>query len=298
MCRLFACVHSPGASALSSSQPLTAALGDELADQFLQLSTVHKDGWGAAAVESGPASGSGDRTFYQSTAALYADRAVFSSLADKPHTSLIIHERLASPGIALCLDNQQPFMDRGIAFAHNGTIGSAEGNIVHRPVSYRASLGLPNSVTMSDSKLYFEVFLAQLAAAQPESPASSVQPSSNHLVRALSAAIALLRREYPDASYNCLIQTADYTLVIRAHADSPKYSEGLRRIYAEAGWSDRIDTYFAIHHTRIARPDGTVTVAASSSGYTAVDSWPVLPNDHVLVISHKTGEAEIAAVKD
>ncbi len=273
MCRLFAYAH--GGDPVSMSEALEASILDE----FRLLAEVHRDGWGMATA------GPDGRSCYLSNRSAAADAAMFGTLASRALNSAIIHERLASPGIALVLDNQQPFMSGGLAFAHNGTIGNADGNIVDRPHSYRETLGLARSTTRSDSKLYGELFAHRLGLERRTEGAFS--PTPEELGLALSETIRLLRRDYPDSSYNNVIQTSDYTAITRAHAGAPVYGQGLRRIYEAAGWSDRIDSYFTIVYTSVAHADGTVFGVASSSGYPASDGWTELQNNTMLVFSHK-----------
>lgn len=273
MCRLFAYVH--GAPPLSMAEALDASI----LDQYRLLAEVHRDGWGMAT--AGPEG----RSYYLANRSAAGDAAMFKALASQAQNSVIIHERLASPGIGLVFENQQPFMSGSIAFGHNGTIGNADGNIVERPQSYREALGLAGSTTRSDSKLYGELFALRLGLNRRTDAAFS--PTPEELGRALSETIRLLRRDYPDSSYNNVIQTPDYTAITRAHADAPICGRGLRRIYEAAGWSDRIDSYFTILYTSVAHPDGTVSCVASSSGYRASDGWTELENNAVLVLSHK-----------
>lgn len=281
MCRLFAYAH--GGSALA----MRAALDAAVLDQFHSLSDVHRDGWGFAAL------GPGGRSHYVSNKSAVSDAAVFRALTEGDLTSCIIHERLASPGIDLGLDNQQPFVSRGIAFAHNGTISNAEGNIVLRPSSYREALGLVLSTTMSDSRLYADLFLKQLDKISVSPPGGPFLPGQEELVEALSASIRLLRRDFPDASYNCVIQTQAFTAIVRSHTAEPVYSEGLRRIYEKAGWADRIDSYYAIRYASLTSSDGSTTSVASSSGYPASDGWPTLENDSVLLIAHRDASLQV-----
>ena len=110
--------------------------------------------------------------------------------------------------------------------------------------------------------------------------------------QALALTIAQLRRDYPDASYNNVIETADFTFATQAHADKPKYSAGLRRIYEEAGWSRRIDSYYELGYMTIPHADGSVTSVASSSGFAASDHWNKLGNDTLLVISHRDASVQ------
>ena len=154
MCRLFAYVHA------GTQLPMRNALDSRILDEFRQLSAVHRDGWGMVS------SGQDGLSAYVSTLPAGDDGAMFESLLSRSVESSIVHERLASPGISLSLDNQQPFTFNGLAFAHNGSICNDSGNIVARPASWRESLGLPHSQTKSDSRLYAELFFLKLGALQ------------------------------------------------------------------------------------------------------------------------------------
>lgn len=281
MCRLFAYAHADSAVAIS------AALDVSVFDQFLSLSSVHRDGWGLAGL------GNGGRSQYLSNESALSDAAMFRVLTGQPLTSCIIHERLASPGIDLNLDNQQPFVSRGIAFAHNGTISNAGANIVQRSASYRESLGLFQSTTMSDSRLYADLFLKHLGENADLPPGGNYVPGEADFVGSLSATIRLLRRDFPDASYNCVIQTQEFTAIARAHTAKPVYSEGLRRIYEKAHWADRIESYYVIRYATFTSPDGSTTSVASSSGYPASDGWSELENDRVLLMSNRDASLQV-----
>ena len=189
---------------------------------------------------------------YLSSLSASDDGAMFESLLSRPVESAIIHERWASPGISLSLDNQQPFTANGLAFAHNGTICNAAGNIVDRPTSFRASLGLPHSQTMSDSRIYAELFFLTLSELQRERGPSEAAPDPEEVRLALSRTIDILRRDYPEASYNNLILTPDFTFATRAHSGQPCCSDILRRRYETQGWADR-STAISRSHTRASR---------------------------------------------
>jgi gamma-glutamyl hercynylcysteine S-oxide hydrolase len=285
MCRLFAYAHGGSEAAMG------ATLDAAVLDQFHALSGIHRDGWGFAAL------GPGGRSQYLSSKSALSDAALFRVLTEEPLTSCIIHERLASPGIDLDLDNQQPFVSRGLAFAHNGTISNAEGNIVQRPSSYRESLGLVRSTTMSDSRIYADLFLKRLGEILDTPPGRNYVGGQEDLVAALSEAIRTLRQDYPDASYNSVIQTQDFTAIARSHTAVPVYSQGLRRIYEKAGWADRIESYYVIRYATFSSPDGSTTSVASSSGYPASDDWHELENDSVLLISHNDASLRVLALQ-
>ena len=150
MCRLLAYVHS------GSTASMRQTLGDRALDEFRQLAEVHRDGWGAVWMVSNVLSS------YVSNNPASRDVKMFDALTTQRVDSAIAHERLASPGIGLLLENQQPFSSGGVAFAHNGTIGEDDINIVQRPAAYRNSLGLVHSTTMSDSRIYADLFFLHL----------------------------------------------------------------------------------------------------------------------------------------
>lgn len=276
MCRLFASVHSgPARSPLD-------ALGAWVVDDFRRLGEVHRDGWGAVWTAS-------DSLFsYHSTQPASRD-GLYGAVVTQPVGSLILHERLASPGIALSLDNQQPFTSGGLAFAHNGTLTNANGNIVNKPASYRRALGLAHSTTGSDSRIYAEVFFHHLASLV----SVGTPPTVAQVHRALGQTVGILRRDYPEASFNNLIETPEFTVVTRAHADRPQLSETLRHLYTEAGWAHHLDNYFEIGHTTVDHPDGGRTSAVSSSGYSAWETWTPVANNSMVVLSHRDASVEV-----
>ena len=285
MCRLLAYVHS------GSPLSMREALGDRLLDGFLNLAEVHRDGWGTARRASASLS------HYVTTRSALADKALFKAFAAEPTDSAIVHERWASPGIGLSLDNQQPFASGGLAFAHNGTIGNDAGNIVDRPASYRESLGLAHSTTMSDSRIYADLFFQKLAELSRDRQAADLASGVDEVRQALAATIAILRKDYPGATYNNVIETPDFTFATRAHAERPRTSEILQRRYKAAGWSDRIDSYYEIAYRTFSQADGSATSVASSSGYAASDPWDKLPNNRLLAISHRDAVIRILSLE-
>ncbi len=259
-------------------------LGDRVLGEFLQLAEAHRDGWGMVSASSGSLSS------HVSSRSALLDAATFGALTAQSIDSAIVHERWASPGIDLALDNQQPFSSAGVGFAHNGTIGNDRGNIVRMPASYRESLGLVHSTTTSDSRIYADLFFLQLAELRRtrqgrQSPEGN--SGDDEVRRALALTIARLRQDYPDASFNCVIETADFTFAARAHADNPQYSEWLRRRYKELGWADRIENYYELAYATLPHADGSTTSVVSSSGYASSDPWAKLGNNAILAISHR-----------
>lgn len=274
MCRLFAYIHA------GSKRSPWETLGAETWSQFRELSLVHADGWGTAWLSEGHWSR------YLSSRSLRSDPSLWQSFLTSPVGAAVIHERWASPGIARAPENQQPFFQGPWAFAHNGTIGTGEKNIVHRPTTYRSSLGIPGSTTMSDSKIYAEILFRQLGETTTSATVAAVH-------KALEHTIGVLRKDYPDASFNSILAGPDFTVLTRAHASSPVFSEKLCRCYEEAGWTDRIADYYELGFTKIVHADGSTTIAAASSGFRVRDTWTTLENNSCLILDHQTASVTI-----
>jgi predicted glutamine amidotransferase len=247
---------------------METALGARVLGEFQQLADVHRDGWGAVWRRSDGVS------HYRSNTAASRD-AMFGAMTAQPASSVVVHERWASPGIAVSLDNQQPFASNGVAFAHNGTIANDEGNIVHRSAAYRASLGLPPSAVMSDSRLYADLFFLHLR-----------EPSADGVLRALRLAVGALREDYPRASFNAVVETVQATFAVQAHETPPNPGAGVRRVYEKVGWAGCIASYYDLRYTTLTHEDGSKSAVASSSGYGSNDAWTLLGNDTVLVLPH------------
>jgi len=284
MCRLLAAVHA------GSNLSLDQALGSRALEKFQGLARVHRDGWGAVW-----RSGSSLSSYHTGTPTDH-DSVLFRALTGQPLGAVLIHQRWASPGLGLTLDFQQPFTGAGLAFAHNGTIANAEGNLAHRSAADLETLGLPGTSpeARSDSRLYADLFRVHLGrlGVGPRTP------SPAEVVAALTQTVAQLRRPYPEASFNVLVQTADHSFALEAHAAEPQASETLHRRYREAGWADQIASYYELRHTALRHSDGSVTRVAASSGWATTEAWDRLGNNRILVMSHRDGGAETVELGD
>jgi gamma-glutamyl hercynylcysteine S-oxide hydrolase len=108
-----------------ADHPVTAAeaLGDDVLERLMALSTIHSDGWGAAWFASEGGSVRTQRS--QASAATDPDFTTF--LHDVPLQCCLLHLRLASPGMGLGIEDNHPFVRDGFAFAHNGAIFPPSG---------------------------------------------------------------------------------------------------------------------------------------------------------------------------
>ncbi|OZG67721.1 glutamine amidotransferase [Bifidobacterium aquikefiri] len=289
MCRLL------GYATDGRNLSLEEVLGHEAVVEFREISRIHNDGWGAAllaATQDEPFSKDGgapspetENRYYRSTVEAALDPA-FEAFARQPARGAIFHLRLASSNIPLIMENQQPFYSSGIAFSHNGDISDDDGrNIVQNsdfPIDKELFLSTGGK---SDTAMYFSIVLQELSEGYP-------------LEQAVSQAIGKLRKVYPKSSYNCLIQSRDQLVCVRASGRveiPPRISE----IYKEYGVEKHALDYRAIRYREIKdKQDKQVGVVVSSSGYTqrAEDGWVELQNNELISISNRTGEYSIRSL--
>lgn len=110
MCRLMGYV---------SSQPETFAdaAGKNL-PEFIELSSVHCDGWGISALDSGS-----DRANLSRAPETARDSKTFLEAISNTNTDgALLHLRWATSGIPVGENNTHPFVHDGYTFIHNGAI--------------------------------------------------------------------------------------------------------------------------------------------------------------------------------
>ena len=281
MCRLL------GYATAGTNESLEDVLGEGVVREFMRLSLIHNDGWGAALVadsarragiDDGGALTSGNYTsIYKSTEPAYLDPAS-SLLAQQGARGALFHLRLASSNLPLIIENQQPFSTDGIAFIHNGDISDADGrNIVHDPDLPVSREDILSTGGKSDSAIYFAVVLRHLSEGKT-------------LPEAVAAAIADLRKKYPRSSYNCMVQN-DNMLVVANAAGRRETSPRIVEVYRRFGLENRAAGYRVLRYRDIRQ--GGVVVASSGFPQDERDGWHELPNNHILVASNRTGEYEV-----
>ena len=291
MCRLL------GYATAGHDISLRKVLGEQALETYRDLSEIHNDGWGAALlsepvqtpdVDNGgePTPETGSRLYKSTTEALLDP--VFEELADVPARGALWHLRLASSHIPLVLENQHPFYAQGLSFTHNGDISDDDGRnvVVNREFPVNRDL-LRTTGGHSDSAIFFAVILEYIGLGLT-------------LDEAVVQAVRELRKTYPKSSYNCMVQSEDEFIVLRAskrHEVPPRIVE----IYHEKGRVDDPDDYRLVRYRPI-RDDGgaSVGVVAASSGFEQDpgDGWRVLGNDQLLVASNHTGAYRIRDLED
>ncbi|CAB4341603.1 unannotated protein [freshwater metagenome] len=204
MCRLFCWVSD-------SPMTTTQALGSDLG-LLTDLSTIHKDGWGGAFLNS-----DGSISLERDTSAAH-ESELYQKVIDEFATSCgMIHLRWATSNYQVCVENTHPFVNSEIAFEHNGGFENApalEGLI-------DADL-LSSMEGQTDSEWYF-LYLQTLLRKH-----DSVEDAYREL-------IPEMQKLCPYSSLNSMIVTPEYLYVVSAH-NPERLPEGLEPDYYHLSW--------------------------------------------------------------
>ena len=271
---------------------LTQAIGSREVEAFRRLSVIHNDGWGASLLataarkphvhDGGAPTAPDSARLYRSTQPARLD-PLYDVLTGQASRGALFHLRLASSNLPLIMENQQPFFGEGLSFIHNGDISDDHGvNIVHNPDYAVNSETTRNQVGRSDSAIFFATVLRRY-------------DEGRGLPQAVADAVAELRLVYPKSSYNCMVQSPDQLVCLRASgrvATSPRIVE----VYARYGQAERARNYRSLWY-KVLRPDmqGALGVAVASSGFQESEAtgWRELDNNQMLVASNHTGQYSI-----
>lgn len=293
MCRLL------GFATAGSNTTLNGVLGMQTVREFRNLSEIHNDGWGAALVtvpEESPYRRDGGAPTPETGTAIYKNTVaarhdpIFDELANTPARGGLWHLRLASSNLPLILENQQPFFANGLSFIHNGDISDAHGRNITANRSYPIDHSLVQATGgRSDSAIYFATVLQYLGVGY-------------ELEEALAQAVGELRAAYPDSSYNCMVQSKDTFIALRAESGKPT-RQGVVDVYARHGRADEAADYSVLRYRELggtAGSDGRALrgVLVSSSGYAQPESegWRELGNNRMIVASNRTGDYRIRSI--
>lgn len=285
MCRLLGYVTS------GRNLSLQDVLGTRVAEQYRRQSMIHNDGWGCALISEPEVTrhvaDGGARTpetatrIYKSTVAARFDQ-IYQVASRQGARGAIYHLRLASSGLPLIIENQQPFFCDDLSFMHNGDISSAvDGrNIVSNkdfPVDREI---LAATGGRSDSAIYFALILERVRRGCT-------------LADAVSQAVGQLRAEYPLCSFNCMLQSADELVVLRSCART-EVSKRVTDLYASYGMEQYAHDYRVIRYRKLSAGG----VVAASSGFDQPEEygWAELPNDTMIVASNRTGEFRLRSL--
>lgn len=259
MCRLLA-------YAAPHETTVARVIGEMNTDTFQHMSRVHRDGWGTAWVAS-HADGERDVESIRLSTPGRTDPILSTVLADAPSIARLAHLRLATGTFKRSQQNSHPFLDDGIAFAHNGTIIPVER--IRALLEPEFAAGVEGE---TDSELYFALVRQNAARL------GSLRPAVFETVRTL-------RREFPDASLNAIIISPDDLIAVRASSTTHVTED----TFAELGIDttdlpiDHTDEYYRLSMRRLA--DGTTVF--SSTGID-LEGWTEVPDDTVTHIDLRT----------
>jgi predicted glutamine amidotransferase len=237
--------------AARAPRTLADLLGEEDLEAFTALSRKHGDGWGVAWHTGG------DIRVHTSTEAAVAS-AEYARGAHRQATDLgLVHLRWATLGLPVQPSNTHPFLDRGVAFAHNGS--------VRPPSSLDDMLSDEQRAAMrgtTDSERYFR---AVLSAAE-DAP----------LELALAGVVDRIAATRDFTSLNCLMMTPD-TLYAACR-------------FVPGHEGDEEEDYF---HLRYRVTDDAVVVASTGWGR----EWRVLGNGDLLTVDRRTLEISVVSLE-
>ena len=289
MCRLL------GYATAGGNLTLNDVLGCRNVSAFRELSEIHNDGWGVAQLadprdkpfvyDGGAPSPETGARLYKSTIAARHDET-FSILTNEASRGALWHLRLASSNLPLIMENQQPFYANGLSFIHNGDISDDQGRNIVTNRSYPVDRGVVLATGgRSDSAIFFAVILEYIGFGFP-------------LDEAVAQAVRELRQSYPQSSYNCMIQSENQLIALRASGRS-QTSPRIVEIYDEYGRGEQAQDYRVMRYRALRDAQGAPAgVVVSSSGYSqsAEDGWRELGNDQMLVASNRTGQYRLRSI--
>lgn len=252
MCRLLAVL---------SRTPATVAqvLGEDLTEQYLELGSLHRDGWGTAWISEGGA----DLAVLRGQHAGATDPNLRQALFSESAVARIVHERLAKfPPRIIRPGNVHPFVTEGMAFAHNGTLGNHNVLKWRMPIAQRSRLR-----GGTDSEIYFRMIC------------NAVQRGTAISVAVLEVA-RTLRDRLPTSSLNALILTSTELIVVHASEHTPIPNNLLRRrLFVGDKLPREHDEHYYL--LRMRQTKDSLSVASTGVDETG---WTDLPHESVTTI--------------
>ena len=238
-----------------SDSPITTtqALGSDLV-LLTELSTTHKDGWGGAFLNS-----DGSVLLERDTAPAH-ESDLYKKVIDEFATSCgMIHLRWATSNYQVCVENTHPFVNKTIAFEHNGGFENATAleSLIDADI-------LATREGETDSEWYF-LYLQTLIRSE-----GSIEAAYRKLIPAMQELC-------PYSSLNSIIVTPEYLYVVSAH-NPDRLPAGMESDYYYLSWDQT-----------------SGVTSAWSSGVRSRAGQP-LANYHVLRVSNATQECTISSI--
>ncbi len=149
MCRLM-CYAS------KDNESFSELIGPKIS-QFVDLSSVHKDGWGIAKLKN-------NEIQLQKNPSPAIDDSLFNNLlVEKDSQTALLHFRWATTGMEISESNTHPFVYQENAFIHNGSIENYLDLKNYIKPEY-----LENLEGGTDSEIYFYYLLSKIDANKPD----------------------------------------------------------------------------------------------------------------------------------
>ena len=261
MCRLLA-------FASSTSMAISSLLTPDELENYRAMSTLHGDGWGAAAWTVD------DQVTTVNSVERAIDDATFDSVVASPATAGIVHLRWATAGLPVCLENTHPFSIGGWSFAHNGSFPHHERLLNELSAERRSELR-----GTTDSELY-----AALVVQRAQ--------ELGDIVAGLRSAIATIRDVCGLGSLNCLILQPGRLIAAQAVDATKAPVQSLR---AAVSHEDELpeghdENYYRLRYTV---RDGSFLVASTG---VATDGWQTLDDDTIIDVDVAAGQATLLAL--
>ncbi|HET8598854.1 MAG TPA: class II glutamine amidotransferase [Segeticoccus sp.] len=237
-----------------------ATLAEGQFEDFTALSSVHADGWGMAWTQGGAL---GSATSPRAA----ADDERYHDLAGKPLGDAgLVHLRWATDGLEVAPENTHPFVEDGLALAHNGSIQP-----VDRLDSLLAGHTRDGLRGTTDSERYFRLVLQERARGCSD-------------VEAVQRTVARMLQEFGHASLNALVLSPSQLIAVHASRTAAAPLSDLEELFPglSSAPMDHVEAYFQMRYRETAEG-----VVVTSTGYTQSD-WVGLPHNSMLVIDRVT----------
>lgn len=174
----------------------------------------------------------------------------------------IVHLRWATDGLEVAPENTHPFVEQGLALAHNGSIKPLDRlDALLTDTSRRRLHGT------TDSERYFRLVLQERAGGRSD-------------VDAVQAAVHRLLEEFDQASLNALVLSPTHLIAVHASRTAPAPLADLEELFPELTSAplDHVEAYFQMRYRQT--DDGVVVTS------TGLDQpgWTELAHNSILVI--------------
>ena len=176
------------------------------------LSTIHKDGWGGAFLNTDLSI-----SLEKDTAPAFESDLYKKVIDEFATTCGMVHLRWATGNYQVCVENTHPFMNQSMAFEHNGGFENATEleSLIDKDL-------LSSMQGETDSEWYF-LYLQTLIRSE-----GSIEAAYRKL-------IPVMQELCPYSSLNSMIVTPEYLYVVSAH-NPDRLPQGMEPDYYHLSW--------------------------------------------------------------